>query len=189
MLRAIACLGLSACLFVVTKERSDPLDQSVVWGAPVMVAPPIPVVSSQQAGTAVDALVVWRTVCDTPGTVTTRYRTSRHASLAFVPESSGGGNPIAIIAFAILTAPITLPISGIVTMIRLAGDDDRITTQPHAAPPKREPCDLPAAGVQVLVSAPGRDAVTVMTGPDGRAHAELGDATAAQTATVTLVPR
>jgi hypothetical protein len=182
MLRRVwLCVALTGCYFGVKEERNI-VDHGPQWQAPVPIGEAAPYLEAHQRGTGVEVRVTAKRTCEYRGVWVRDHVTTRSAALKMVRH---GEDAVVVL----LLAPFVLPITGVVAALRASGDDRSVERQEVPMPPRREPCDSPASGVAVIVTAPEREAITVITAIDGRAYAELGDAQLARLAVVQLAPR
>lgn len=189
MLRGFACVLplLASCMFIVGKDHRKVVREGDRWSAPARVGPARPIVASAPRGSGVAVTARWRGMCEVRGEHVTEYRVSRGADLKVWMCSDDGCEYIAV--FGLLAAPVTLLVSGLITAAEVSSADDRTESKVAPLPPQRRPCDTPAAGLRVLVAAPGREPLIVTTDGDGAAFAELDDPIAAGQAMVQVAPR
>jgi hypothetical protein len=94
--------------------------------------------------------------------------TSKHAHL-------GGASDPRAAAFGLLLAPVTIPISALITSFVVAGSDDETTRKPRPIGIKRFACSLEADRLPIAFTLPSGAKVEVTTSHDGRADLEIPD--------------
>jgi hypothetical protein len=189
--RGIACtlalaLVLPSCMYVAPKDKRSVVRSSEQWERPAP-GPAALQIQSHVQGTGVAVRAIWKRTCELRGERITEYRISRGASLE-VEACTRDSSCLFLDVLGLFAAPVTLLVSGIFTAASVAGDKDRFETAAEPLPTRRAACDAPGAGLGVIVSAQGRDAMTITMDAGGSGYAELEDADVARRATVQLAP-
>lgn len=186
----LALTGLSGCMFIVSKDRKSEVRRVEQWHDLVPLGQPVPQVAGQVRGSGVDVAVTWKQLCDITGDLVIEDRVHTGATVKVYDPCGGSGSDGCgyLLVFAVLAAPVTLAVSGLITAGVVAGADDRMEQRTQPLPTKRVPCDRPGANARVIVAAPGRAPIEVTMDDKGRAFVELGDPKVALLATVQLAP-
>lgn len=110
-------------------------------------------------------------MCSFTGDRIIEQRISTGATLKVYDWCDGDGCEYVYI-FAILAAPVTLAVSGIITGIVVATADDRTATKVQVMDVRQGPCDAAGANIPLLVSPAGQEPQVITTDPAGRARIE-----------------
>jgi hypothetical protein len=100
-----------------------------------------------------------------------------------VGDSCHGGGCGYLFVFAIIAAPITIPVSALITYGSIAGDETETIVETERRPMVQQGCTADAAGVAVTVVGAGQEVPTT-TDAAGRAHVQLRDEATARAVTV-----
>lgn len=170
-------------MFIVPADKRTVVNEQNRWEAPQPIGRPELALEREVRDTVLVLRGIWRRTCEQRGQHVTTARVSREATFK-VWACSGDKSCGYLLFFGIFTAPATLLVSGVFTAIDVKSSDDRTVQEVSALEPHRSRCDRPAKGWNLIVNAPGREAMFVTTDAGGLAEVDLGDAQLAQTATV-----
>lgn len=140
-------------------------------------------------GSVVEVFAIWEQLCDFRGERVTTF--DRHTGARFYAVDLCGGSGDSCLYglfFEVLAAPITIPISGIITGITVAVSSDDTVVKTSSLPSHRGSCAVVAPNITLSVGSPGHAPAIVTTDAKGHGFVELGDVAAAEQAEVTLVP-
>ncbi len=174
---------LASCMFIVPTDKRTVTNEADRWDPPRPVGRPELALEREVSGTALVLRGIWRRTCEQRGEHTTTSRVERTSRFTIWACSNDDGC-MWMIFLGVMAAPVTLLVSGVVTAIDVKSTDDRMEQTVNALPVHTAPCDLPAKGWNLIVTAAGREPIAVTTDEQGTAHVDLGDAQLARTATV-----
>jgi hypothetical protein len=185
VLRGIAlllCASTSACFFVVPKtktrtSRTWEERDNQAWAQPAQLTAEIESV----AGATVSVHAHYTGNCVYDRVVHTEKRRWRGASFKVI--DCGGSDCGYAYAFGLLAAPITIPVSALITWGAIAGDETTTIVETERKPMIQQGCTADAAGVAVTVVGAGQE-VPATTDAQGRARVQLRDEATARSVTV-----
>jgi hypothetical protein len=157
----------SGCMIVPTTQRT--LESTwIATGTVITDDRGLALTGGRFNGRVITARVVRRRWCTWPQAEVSEYRVSRTSH--FVTEL--GDEPYGWFA-ALLLAPATIPISGIVTAIRLHGSKPSTEQTEVELAPRVEACDAPVGGVSVWLAVIGAELLHATTDAGGEVRFQV----------------
>lgn len=174
--RPIACLVAASLLAqgcLILPETTQTEVGSYTHDSAPEVSQVRPVVQVRPAGPALDVSAHWARTCTVWRSHIVEYRTDKEATFELLDCS--GRDCGYVYLFALLVAPLTLGVSGIITAIVIKSSRSSIRREVKSFVPLSSACDAPAPDVRLRASVPGRPDVSAVTDAAGRARIDLGD--------------
>ena len=166
---AIALVTVASGCIIVPKTGKTEQRRYHHDSSPKPDGEPVPEIAARPSGPALEVYARWRRTCTIWRSHIVEYEVKRSAGMESI-GCSGGEGCLVVAVVALALAPVTMPISGIITAVSLSGEEPTTRREVASRQPFQVSCDAPGANFRLRATRPGQPPVHVTTDAAGRAR-------------------